>query len=108
MSSGSLVELTPAAADKVIELGAGEPDRAYLHVYPAGQGCCRTAYGLAFLRDAGDDFEVAESHGVKVAVATTALETVQGVEIDFVQTPDGDGFTIINRTPGTGGGCAGG
>ena len=106
MSSGLLVELTPAAADKVIELGAGEPDRAYLHVYPAGQGCCRTVYGLAFLRDAGEEFEVAESHGVKVAVANVARETVKGVEIDFVQTPQGDGFTVINRTPNAGGGCA--
>ena len=104
MSSGSLVELTPTAADKVIELGAGEPDRAYLHVYPAGQGCCRTVYGLAFLPTVDDDFEVAESHGVKVAVANAALETVKGVEIDFVQTPQGDGFTVINPTP-TGGGC---
>ena len=106
MSSGSLVELTPAAADKVIELGAGEPDRAYLHVYPAGQGCCRTVYGLAFLREVGEEFEIAESHGVRVAVANAALETVKGVEIDFVETPQGDGFTVINRTPSAGGGCA--
>ena len=106
MSSGSLVELTPAAASKVIELGAGEPDRTYLHVYPAGQGCCRTVYGLVFLGNVGEEFEVSESHGVKVAVENAALETVKGVEIDFVQTPQGDGFTVINRTRSAGGGCA--
>ena len=106
MSNGSLVELTPTAADKVIELGAGEPDRAYLHVYPAGQGCCRTVYGLAFLREVDDEFEVAESHGVKVAVANAARETVKGVEIDFVQTPQGEGFMVTNQDPTAGGGCA--
>ena len=106
MSSGSLVELTPVAAGKVLELGAGEPDRSYLHVYPAGQGCCRTVYGLAFLPEVSDQFEVAESHGVKVAVANAAREVVKGVEIDFVQTPQGDGFTVLNRTPTAGAGCA--
>ena len=105
MSTGSLVELTPVAADRVIELAAGEPDRAYLHVYPAGQGCCRTIYGLAFLGNVGEDFEVAESHGVKVAVENAVLESVTGVEIDFVQTPQGEGFSVINRTPSAGGGC---
>ena len=106
MSSETLVELTPAAAGKVIELGAGGPDRAYLHVYPAGQGCCRTIYGLAFLPKVDDEFEVMESHGVKVAVANAARDTVRGVEIDFVQTPQGEGFAVINRTPTGGGGCA--
>ncbi|MDE0168976.1 MAG: iron-sulfur cluster assembly accessory protein [bacterium] len=105
MSSGSLVELTTAAAEKVIELADGEADRAYLHVYPAGQGCCRTVYGLAFLPQVDDEFEVSETHGVKVAVANKTRDTVQGVEIDFVQTPQGDGFTVINQNPTAGGGC---
>ncbi len=104
MSSGTLVELTAAAAEKVIELSAGEADRAYLHVYPAGQGCCRTMYGLAFLPKVSDDFDVAESRGVKVAVTSASREQVQGAKIDFVQTPRGEGFTVLNPTSG-GGGC---
>ena len=106
MSSGSLVELTSTAAGKLIELAAGEPDRAYLHVYPAGQGCGGTVYGLAFLREVDDEFEVLEAHGVKMAVAGEARDTVRGVEIDFVQTPQGEGFKVINRTSSAGGGCA--
>ncbi len=104
MSETMPVGLSPTAAEKVIELSAGEPKRAYLHVYPAGQGCCRTMYGLAFMAEAGEEFEVFESHGVKLAVMTAARETVEGVEIDFVQTPEGEGFTVINSKP-SGGGC---
>ena len=106
MDNGTLVALTPTAAEKVIELAAGEADRAFLHVYPAGQGCCRTVYGLAFLPEVDDEFEVAEAHGVKVAVANATRETVRGVEIDFVQTPQGEGFMVVNQNPsGGGGGC---
>ena len=106
MGSGALLELTPDAAGKVIELGAGDPGRAYLHVYPAGQGCCRMVYGLAFLPEVDDEFDVMEIHGVKVAVANAARETVRGVEIDLVQTPQGEGFSVINQTLTSGGGCA--
>lgn len=107
MGDGALVALTPIAAEKVIELADGEADRSFLHVYPAGQGCCRTVYGLAFLPDVDEEYEVAEAHGVQVAVANATREVVRGVEIDFVQTPQGEGFTVINQNPsGSGGGCA--
>lgn len=106
MGDGTLVALTSTAAEKVIELADGEADRAFLHVYPAGQGCCRTVYGLAFLPEVDDEYEVAEAHGVKVAVANATREVVRGVEIDFVQTSQGEGFTVINQSPsGGGGGC---
>ncbi len=106
MVNGALVGLSSTAAEKVLELADGEVDRSYLHVYPAGQGCCRTVYGLTFLAEVDDAFEVEEAHGVKVAVANAAREAVRGVQIDFVQTSQGEGFTVINQNPsGGGGGC---
>ena len=105
MNSTTIVDLTPTAAEKVIELSGGKPDRAYLHVYPAGQGCCRTMYGLAFLAGVDDGFEVFEAHGVKIAVANAARDAMEGVGIDFVQTPQGEGFTVMKANPSGGGGC---
>lgn len=107
MSDTMLIDLTPVAAEKVIELSEGAAERAYLHVFPAGQGCCRTMYGLAFMAEAGTDFEVFEAHGVKMAVANETREAVEGVAIDYVQTPQGEGFTALKANPsGAGGGCA--
>lgn len=106
MNDATLIDLTPAAAEKVIELSEGAPERAYLHVFPAGQGGCRTMYGLAFMADAGSDFEVFEAHGVKMAVASETRTVVEGVAIDYVETPQGEGFTVMKENPsGTGGGC---
>lgn len=106
MSDTTLIDLTPVAAEKVIELSEGAPERAYLHVFPAGQGCCRTMYGLAFMAEAGSDFEVFEAHGVKMAVANETRGAVEGVAIDYVETPQGEGFTVMKANPAGGGGCA--
>ena len=106
MSDTTLIDLTPLAAEKVIELSEGAEERAYLHVFPAGQGCCRTMYGLAFMAEAGSDFEVFEAHGVKMAVANETRAAVEGVAIDYVQSPQGEGFTVMKANPsGAGGGC---
>ena len=106
MSDTTLIDLTPLAAEKVIELSEGAEERAYLHVFPAGRGCCRTMYGLAFMAEAGSDFEVFEAHGVKMAVANETREAVEGVAIDYVQSPQGEGFTVMKANPsGAGGGC---
>ena len=106
MSDTMLIDLAPAAAEKVIALSEGAPERAYLHVFPAGQGGCRTMYGLAFMSEAGSDFEVFEAHGVKMAVANETREAVAGVAIDYVQTPQGEGFTVMKADPSDdGGGC---
>ncbi|MDE0643119.1 MAG: iron-sulfur cluster assembly accessory protein [Acidimicrobiia bacterium] len=105
MSDTALVEMTPTAAEKVLELSAGEAHREYLHVYPTGQGCCRTMYGLVFMEEATDEFKVFETHGVKIAVKDAFREIVSGVEIDYVETPQGEGFTVMNSRPSEGGGC---
>lgn len=106
MSDTMLIDLTPVAAEKVIELSEGAPERAYLHVFPTGQGGCRMMYGLAFMSEAGSDFDVYEAHGVKMAVASEIRAAVEGVAIDYVETPQGEGFTVMKSNPsGAGGGC---
>ena len=107
MSDTTLVDMTKVAADKVIELAGGAPERAFLHVFPAGQGCCRAMFSLAFMPEAGDNFEVVDAHGVKVAVLAEAREAVEGVSIDYVETPEGEGFVVMKPNPSGGCGCHG-
>lgn len=105
MTTPTLVELTPIAASKVMELRGDDPSRSFLRVYVAGQGCCSVRYGMAFVEDVESDDHLAESHGIKVAVDPESHEAVAGVQIDFVDTPQGSGFTVNNPAPGAGGGC---
>lgn len=109
MTVGALVELTPEAAEKVVELRGDDPTKSFLRVYVAGQGCCSVQYGMAFAESVDNGDEVIESHGVKLAVDSASRESVSGVMIDFVDTPQGAGFLVQNPTAsGGGGGCGGG
>ena len=106
MTAATLVELTPIAAEKVLALSAGDPERSFLRVYVAGQGCCRVQYGMAFTDSVLDDDELVESNGVQMAVDPGSKESVSGVKIDFVSTPQGEGFTVNNPASPAGGGCS--
>ena len=43
-----MIEVTPAAADKLRELRGADPSRAYLRLWVAGRSCCGYQYSLAF------------------------------------------------------------
>ena len=41
-----------------------------------------------------------------MAAANETRDAVKGVAIDYVETPQGEGFTVMNANPsGAGGGC---
>ena len=109
MSATALVELTPAAADKVIELRGDDPAKSFLRVYVAGQGCGGVQYGMAFVENVESDDQLVQSRGVALAIDPAAQASVSGVEIDFIETPQGAGFTVNNpsqtATSGCGSGC---
>ena len=56
MTAGTLVDLTPLAAEKVLELRGEDPAKSFLRVFVAGQGCCSVRYGMSFAEsvDSGD------------------------------------------------------
>ena len=107
MSTGTLVDLTPAAAEKVLELKGEDPSRSFLRLFVAGQGCCSVRYGMSFAENVDDNDEVIEAHGVSLAVDAAMRESVSGVQIDFVESEHGTGFTVTNPTAsgGSDGGC---
>jgi len=108
MTAGTLVDLTPAAAEKVLELKGEDPSRSFLRVFVAGEGCCSTRYGMSFAEtaDAGD--ELVEAHGVTMTVAAASKESVSGVQIDYVDGEQGTGFMVTNPAASGGGGGGGG
>ena len=100
-----MVELTPLAAEKLNGLLSEHPARRVLRVYVAGRSCCGYQYGLA-LDDAGaPDDAVVERAGISVAVDPDSLPFVEGATVDFVDSPEGAGFTVRNARL-DGGGCA--
>jgi iron-sulfur cluster assembly protein len=93
----TLVSLTEAAASKIKELSAEEPDgeASVLRVAVQGGGCSGFEYALGFDRGAMEGDHELEAHGVRVVVDPYSAPYLQGTEIDFVDGLQG-GFAINN------------
>jgi len=99
------IHLTPTAVttvQKFIEEN-GASDGAGLRVAVLPGGCSGFQYGLN-IEDApeGDD-EVLEMEGLRVFIDPFSAQYLEGVEIDYVTTMMGSGFTF--RNPNATGGC---
>jgi len=101
----SPVTVTPTAVAEVRrymeEQGATESAGLRVGVLPGG--CSGFQYGLNIEDEAGEDDMILESNGVRLFVDPFSLQYLAGVEIDFVSTFQGSGFTFNN--PNASGGC---
>jgi iron-sulfur cluster insertion protein len=105
----SMIELTPVAAEKLREIRGSQPSRAYLRVWVAGRTCSGYQYGLAFDDNTEDKDTVSEVSGIPLAVDAVSQPYCEGATIDYVNTPEGEGFIVRNATiTAEGGGCGGG
>ena len=93
----TLVNLTDAAATKVLELRTREgKENASLRLFVKSGGCSGFSYGLAFDDSQADDDRV-ELHGeVPIIIDAFSAQYVDGAEIDYVDSLMGSGFAINN------------
>ena len=100
-----MIAMTPAAADQIRTLQQADPARSFLRVYVAGQTCCSYRYGLAFDESTDESDTVDELEGIRVAVDADSKPHCEGATIDFVSTPQGEGFVVRGVRAGGGCGC---
>jgi iron-sulfur cluster assembly accessory protein len=99
------INLTPAAVSTVQQFleDQGSADGAGLRVAVLPGGCSGFQYGLNIEDSPENDDEILELEGVKVFVDPFSAQYLEGVEIDYVTTMMGSGFTFKN--PNSAGGC---
>lgn len=99
------ISLTEAAAGKVKELLAQEGQaEAVLRVAVQPGGCSGLRYSMYLDDEITDADNIAEYHGVKVAVDRMSAPYLSDAKVDFVDTLEATGFTIDN--PAAQGTCA--
>ncbi len=77
-----------------------------LRVQAIPGGCSGISYSMGFDEVRENDV-VVEQHGIKVVVDQNSVPFINGAEIDYVQTPFGEGFKINNpNAMNFGGGCS--
>lgn len=99
------ITVTPTAITEVQKFMTeqGASDAAGLRVAVLPGGCSGFQYGLNIEDEAEGDDEVYEVQGLRVFVDPFSSQYLDGVEIDYVTTMMGAGFTFKN--PNANGGC---
>ena len=99
------INLTDTAVSTVQQFiqEQGAIDGAGLRVAVLPGGCSGFQYGLNIEDSPETDDEILELDGVKVFVDPFSAQYLEGVEIDYVTTMMGSGFTFKN--PNAAGGC---
>jgi len=102
-----VITVTEKAAEELKKLAEqhGIKD-IVLRVQAIPGGCSGISYSMGF-DEVRDNDVVVEQHGIKVVVDQNSVPFINGAEIDYVQTPFGEGFKINNpNAMNFGGGCS--
>jgi iron-sulfur cluster assembly accessory protein len=99
------ITVTPTAVAEVQKFmeEQGATEAAGLRVAVLPGGCSGFQYGLNIEDEAQDDDDIIDSHGIRLFVDPFSGQYLDGVEIDYVTTMMGSGFTFKN--PNAAGGC---
>ena len=99
------ITVTPTAVTEVQRFmqEQGAADTAGLRVAVLPGGCSGFQYGLNIEDESQEDDEIMESNGLRLFVDAFSVQYLDGVEIDYVTTMMGSGFTFKN--PNATGGC---
>jgi iron-sulfur cluster assembly accessory protein len=102
-----LLTLTPAAAVKIKELMAEEPESeaTVLRVAIQGGGCSGFQYGLGFDSGAVEGDIELELEGVQVVVDPFSAPYLRGARVDFLNGLQESGFKIDNPNATASCGC---
>lgn len=100
-----MLNLTTTATSKVQDFirehGAGEEPGLRVAVLPGG--CSGFQYGLNIEDGPEEDDEIYEKDGIKIFVDPFSAQYLENVEIDYVTSMMGSGFSF--RNPNAAGGC---
>jgi len=104
-----MFEVTETATEKVKEFFKSRDGISPLRVFIAGAGCSGPQLGMA-LDEPGENDEIIETEGFTFLIEKPLLAEAKPIKVDYVVTPQGEGFIIssgMKKTSECGGGCCG-
>ncbi len=92
-----MVQLTPRAIEKVKEiLETQDPKPAGLRISVVGGGCSGFSYSMAFESSPGMLDKTYNFEGLKVFIDQASMLYLDGANVDYIQTLEGEGFKFEN------------
>ena len=100
-----MVTLTDSAADKVKEfMMSKDREDLALRIYISKGGCSGFSYGMALDAPQADDNQY-DFGGIKVVIDSQSAPYLEGIEVDYVNSLMGGGFSINNPNAVSSCGC---
>lgn len=99
------VELTDAAASRIMKIISGEPDKTALRVSVEGGGCSGFSYRFDLTGTRNDDDVAIEKNGATVLIDEISMVYMGGSVIDFVDDLIGQSFQVRNPNAVASCGC---
>ena len=99
------VEISDAAAKRIVSVLAREPEMSALRVTVEGGGCSGFSYKIDLTNERNDDDVVIEKDGATVLIDDLSLVYMGGSVIDFVDDLIGQSFQIKNPNAVASCGC---
>jgi iron-sulfur cluster assembly accessory protein len=97
-----MVTLSDSATEKTREILSVEGKADWgVRFYIAGSSCCGPSYGIDIVENPIDGDDVIEKNGVKFFIEKSASEKLDGMEINFIDEGERQGFVINNPNPPT-------
>ena len=103
--NNSLFTLTPAAASRICELVAGEPDKIGLRLSVEGGGCSGFQYAFELDKSADSNDSRIELNGALLLIDSTSLDLLKGGSLDYVNELGGSYFHVKNPNVASRCGC---
>ncbi|MBC8413482.1 MAG: iron-sulfur cluster assembly accessory protein [Nitrospira sp.] len=104
-----MVTVSDAAASKSIEILETEGKTGWgLRFFTAGSSCCGPSYGIDLAENPTDGDETIEKNGAKFFFDKDTFEKLSGMEINFIDDGEKQGFVVTGGDApscGDGGGC---
>lgn len=103
-----MFEVTEKATEMVKEFFKSQEGVSPVRIFIAGMGCSGPQLGMS-LDDATENDEVFEEAGFTFLVEKQLLEQAKPIKLDYIVTPEGEGFFIsssLMKASDCGGGCS--
>jgi len=90
-----MVDITDLAAEELKNLLEQENKQDHaIRISMAGMGCSGVRYGMSLDDTRNEEDVELTSNGVRILIASSMQESLDGVEIDFIDNDEGKGFII--------------
>ncbi|MBI4842850.1 MAG: iron-sulfur cluster assembly accessory protein [Nitrospirae bacterium] len=95
-----MLTISDIAVEKAKEILSAEGKESFgLRLYTAGRSCCGPSFGIDLVENPEKGDNVVEKNGLRLFVDGEASDMLRGMELDFMDDGEKQGFVFTGNPP---------